>query len=195
MTEQDAVAAPPQAGPAGNDRYMSDDSTATQADLRSRLGADPLWDFALDFYARPGVEAACLLLQDEAGVDVCELLWRCWLHRHGLALGASPPGLAAVLRWQQEVTVPLRALRRRLKAQSTHDAGATEVRRAIKQAELAAERETLLRLQHLAEHTAPSAILTSDASHFENSLASRWKLQKKAQLLALQTLECQLDPL
>ncbi|MBA2779778.1 TIGR02444 family protein [Halomonas kenyensis] len=174
---------------------MSDDSTATRADLRSRLAADPLWDFALDFYGRPGVEAACLLLQDEAGVDVCELLWRCWLHRHGLAPAGEPAELAAIRRWQDEVTVPLRALRRRLKAQSMHDAGTAKVRRVIQQAELAAERETLLRLQHLAEHTNPSTILTRAASNFENSLASRWKLQKKAQLLALQTLECQLDPL
>ncbi|WP_234254852.1 TIGR02444 family protein [Billgrantia aerodenitrificans] len=174
---------------------MSDDSTATMASLRAGLAADPLWDFALSFYARPGVEAACLLLQDDAGVDVCELLWRCWLHRHGLAPAGELDELSAIRRWQDEVTVPLRTLRRQLKAQAAHDPGTAEVRRCIQQAELAAERETLLRLQHLALRTTPPTALSAATPNLENSLASRWKLQKKEQLLAVQTLECQLDPL
>ncbi|MGR2738397.1 TIGR02444 family protein [Billgrantia sp. Q4P2] len=174
---------------------MKNDSTATGAALRAGLGADPLWDFALAFYGRPGVEAACLLLQDEAGVDVCELLWHCWLYRHRLTLAQEPPGLMAIRRWQEEVTLPLRGLRRQLKAEAAHSPGTAEVRRRIQQAELAAERETLQRLQRLAEQTEHLAVLTTAAPSLENSLASRWKLQKKAQLLAAQTLECQLDPL
>nr|WP_228575073.1 TIGR02444 family protein [Halomonas sp.] len=174
---------------------MSDDSTATLASMRAGLAADPLWDFALAFYARPGVEAACLLLQDEADVDVCELLWHCWLHRHGLTLVAEPAPLVAIRRWQREVTVPLRALRRRLKPDAEHLAGTANVRRIIQLAELAAERETLLQLQHLAEHGDLRGALSTTTSKLENSLASRWKLQKKAQLLAAQTLESQLDPL
>ncbi|NIC05163.1 TIGR02444 family protein [Billgrantia bachuensis] len=174
---------------------MSDDSTATTAALRADLGAHPLWDFALDFYTRPGVEAACLLLQDEAGVDVCELLWHCWLYRHRLTLIREPSGLAAIRRWQGEVTLPLRSLRRRLKAEAAHSTGIAEVRRRIQQAELAAERETLERLQHLAERAEELTPLPAAASSLEISLASRWKLQKKAQLLAVQTLKYRLDPL
>ena len=34
----------------------------------------PLRDFALAFYARPGVSRACLKLQDEGGVDVLMLI-------------------------------------------------------------------------------------------------------------------------
>ena len=82
-----------------------------------------------------------------------------------------------------------------LKAQAANDPGTAEVRRRIQQAELAAERETLLRLQHLALRTMPLEALSSPIPNLENSLASRWKLQKKEQLLAVQTLECQLDPL
>ncbi|UYG03593.1 TIGR02444 family protein [Halomonas sp. LR3S48] len=174
---------------------MKNDSTATATALRAGLATDPLWDFALDFYARPGVEAACLLLQDEAGVDVCELLWRCWLHRHGLALAQEPAGLAAIRCWQEEVTRPLRTLRRHLKAQAAHSAGVAEVRQQIQQAELAAERVTLERLQRLAEQAEELAPLSVAAPSLEISLASRWKLQKKAQLLAAQTLEYRLDPL
>lgn len=174
---------------------MSDDSTATTAALRAGLASDPLWDFALAFYGRPGVEAACLLLQDEADVDVCELLWHCWLFRHHLALAEEPPGLADIRRWQREITLPLRNLRRRLKAEAAHDAGIAEVRRSIQQAELAAERETLERLQRLAERADIQNTLHHAAPSLEISLTRRWKLQKKAQLLAAQTLECQLDPL
>ncbi|WP_104203182.1 TIGR02444 family protein [Billgrantia saliphila] len=174
---------------------MNEDSTATTKALWPQLATDPLWDFALSFYARPGVEAACLLLQDEAGVDVCELLWHCWLHRHGLRLVEAPPELAAIRRWQEEVTVPLRGLRRRLKAEAIRSAGVAHVREQLKQAELAAERETLARLQRLAEQGSGLSPLTTCASSLEISLASRWELQKKAQLLAVQTLECQLDPL
>ncbi|QOR40534.1 TIGR02444 family protein [Billgrantia diversa] len=180
---------------AGDSRIMSDDSTATTAALRAGLAADPLWDFALSFYARPGVETACLLLQDEANVDVCELLWHCWLFRHGLVPAEETPGLADIRRWQGEVTLPLRGLRRQLKAAAVSDAGTAEVRRYIKRAELAAERETLERLQRLAEYSIDLAVLHLDATSLEICLIRRWKLQKKAQVLAAKTLECQLDPL
>ncbi|MBW6393081.1 TIGR02444 family protein [Billgrantia antri] len=174
---------------------MTDDSTATLVALRAGLGADPLWDFALAFYARPGVEAACLCLQDEAGIDVCELLWHCWLYRHGLTLREEPPELEAIRRWQRSVTQSLRDLRRQLKAEAARSPGIADVRRRIQQAELAAERETLQRLQCLAKQAEPLTPLSADDPGLVTSLASRWKLQKKAQLLALQTLEYRLDPL
>ncbi len=34
-----------------------------------------LWKYALVFYAREGVSDACLPLQDEAGVDIVELIF------------------------------------------------------------------------------------------------------------------------
>ena len=87
-----------------------------------RLQQRPLWDFALALYAKPGVEQACLTLQDEAGVDVCELLFHCWLYQHGLAAESGP--LKAIreerYRWQQQVTATLRELRRTLKPQAAH---------------------------------------------------------------------------
>ncbi|EWG99734.1 TIGR02444 family protein [Halomonas sp. BC04] len=186
--EQKAVTA------SGNSLIMSDDSTRMDTALRSRLAADPLWDFALALYARPGVEAACLTLQDEAGVDVCELLWHCWLHHHGLALEKEPEALAAIRQWQQEVTSVLRTLRRRMKVEARNSTGVAEVRRRLQHTELAAERETLARLQALAERGKGLVRHSTSRSELAVSLASRWQLQKKPQLLALQTIECQLDP-
>ncbi|PMR71999.1 TIGR02444 family protein [Billgrantia endophytica] len=164
-------------------------------DLRTRLAADPLWDYALAFYARDGVETACLQLQDEAGMDVCELLWHCWLYRHGLRLDEEPAELASIRQWQKEVTVVLRTLRRHLKSDAKERAGVAEVRRQLQRAELAAERETLERLQALAERLQTLSPLPEPRPSLKTSLSFRWQLQKKAQLLALQTLECQLDPL
>lgn len=163
------------------------------ASLRAGLAADPLWDFALSFYARPGVEGACLRLQDEAGLDVCELLWHGWLYRHGLRL-VDAPELAEVRRWQREVTLPLRELRRRLKRQASARPGIAEVRREIQRAELAAERETLMRLQQAALEPATRLDFLPQA-RLAIFLADRYQLQKKSQLLALETLECQLDRL
>ncbi|MCL7928695.1 TIGR02444 family protein [Halomonas llamarensis] len=116
------------------------------------LKQNSLWDFALDFYARPEVEAACLCLQDEAKVDVCELLFHAWLYRHGLE--AEPEALAAErqarTRWQQEVTSVLRDLRRTLKGRAQTSHGIAKLRATIKEAEMLAERENLQRWQQWA---------------------------------------------
>jgi hypothetical protein len=57
-------------------------------------GDGGLWPFALGFYARPGVAAALIALQDNAGVDVDLVLFAMWL---GLSGGGrlDAPGLAA----------------------------------------------------------------------------------------------------
>jgi len=116
------------------------------------LRQDSLWDFAQRFYALPDVEAACLCLQDEDGVDVCELLFHCWLMVHGLK--ARPPLLAMEClerrRWQGEVTAVLRQLRQGLKGDAERagaESGVAELRGVIKKAELLAERENLQRWQ------------------------------------------------
>ena len=98
---------------------------------------NPLWDFALAVYARPGVPAACLDLQDRCGQDVNVLLFAAWA---GLACGArlSADELAridaTVAPWRSEVVRPLRAVRRRVKGE---DQGLYD---RLKSSELAAER-------------------------------------------------------
>lgn len=104
----------------------------------------PHWSFALDIYARPGVSDACLLLQDRAGVDVNVLLLVLYAAtRRGVALSRNDLQDMdnAVVAWRQEVVIPLRTARRRLKtgpAPAPTDATET-LRRHIKQAELQAE--------------------------------------------------------
>ncbi len=111
-----------------------------------------LWDYALILYARPGVAAACLALQDDYGIDVCELLWLCWLNRLGLTTNTELTCVLAPIRAHQAtLTRLLRERRRELKPHASSGSSLAEWREAIKSAELAAERGTLLQLQALTQ--------------------------------------------
>lgn len=170
---------------------MTHDSTQLPDALRARLCQAPLWEFALALYGRDGVEAACLSLQDEAGVDVCELLWHCWLYRHGLTCEVPPD---AVRHWQRDVTAPLRRLRRALKAEARADEGVAELRRTLQQAELQAEREALSRLQRLALSGAGIRPLPAPPPGPLEALAARFDLHETPHLTKLKVLISQLDP-
>ncbi|WP_299233928.1 TIGR02444 family protein [uncultured Halomonas sp.] len=173
---------------------MIDDSTEMLTILRARLAEDPLWPFALTLYAREGVEAACLRLQDDAGVDVCELLWRCWLLQHGaVPQPECESALVEVRRWQRDVTQPLRRLRRELKTAAVSLENVARLRDTLKQAELQAERETLARLEALAM-TRPLRSLSPADHPAEKTLQDALQLQKKAHLSTLNRLVTRLDP-
>lgn len=79
---------------------------------------NPFWDFSLDMYARPGMAAACLRLQDEAGLDVNVLLFCLFAGANGRALGVDDFDAleAVVLPWQRLIVLPLRHARTVLKA-------------------------------------------------------------------------------
>ena len=110
---------------------------------------EDIWSFALDLYAQPCVEAACLELQ-EAGADVCLLLAGAWFAARGRACsGQRLDTLAkASANWQREVVKPLRMLRQQWKAGAQDDAHLEELRETLKTLELRAER---LQLERLAE--------------------------------------------
>jgi uncharacterized protein (TIGR02444 family) len=112
-----------------------------------------LWNFAVRLYARPGVEDACLQLQ-EAGGDVCLLLAGAWLQRRGVP--CREPYLEALQAlaepWQREVVAPLRQLRRDWRKAATADAELATLRERIKQLELEAERLLLQRIETLVEN-------------------------------------------
>lgn len=77
-----------------------------------------LTEHALALYAREGVSAACLLLQERTGLDVNVLLFAAWMGAaRGKALGPKEvdEAQARVADWHNEVVRPLRAVRRRLK--------------------------------------------------------------------------------
>lgn len=110
-----------------------------------------LWDFATSFYARPGIEAALLHLQDEEGLDVPLLIALRYAGRQGSVLDG--PSLAALVEtastWERRAIAPLRRIRRDLKksVQGIGDAPREPLRTRIKAAELEAERILIEQLE------------------------------------------------
>ena len=109
---------------------------------------NPLWRFVLPFYARDGVSAACLTLQDRLGADVNILLFAIFAQvERGLMLDhddlATVDGL--LRDWRHEVIQPLRRVRTRMKSgPAPAPAAATaSLRNRIKTAELEAEQIAL----------------------------------------------------
>ncbi len=73
-----------------------------------------LWEFAVEAYARPGVEAALIELQDRHGQSVPFLLWAAGMRP--TTRQACEDAAEAAHSWEQAVIGPLRMARRALKS-------------------------------------------------------------------------------
>jgi len=104
----------------------------------------PFWQFSLRFYRQPKVADACIALQEEAGVDVNLLLFLLWhaTLKRALSIGEVADIESRIAPWRETTVVPLRTVRRALKAPPTLVAGpsAEHFRTRIKAVELEAER-------------------------------------------------------
>jgi uncharacterized protein (TIGR02444 family) len=111
-----------------------------------------LWSFSLDLYAKPGVEPACLTLQN-AGANVCLLLCGLWLEQRGVACDEHRLQQLRQLAepWDKEVVQPLRTLRIQWKTSARQDPSLDNLREQVKRLELEAERQLLERLEAAAE--------------------------------------------
>lgn len=108
------------------------------------MARDALWTFALEAYARPGVAALCLRLQDEHGLDVDVLLACLWLAARGLDLDdAELERILAAAAEPRARVLELRALRRTLGSDRDHDPRWQPTYEHLRAAELAAERVEL----------------------------------------------------
>lgn len=112
-----------------------------------------LWSFALDRYARPGVEAACLAAQAR-GRNVCLLLCAAWLDSRRCARTAERQQALEAIAGpiEAEIVGPLRALRQQWKAAASGDAALAALRERLKTLELEAERLLCARLQQACEN-------------------------------------------
>lgn len=104
----------------------------------------PFWRFSLAFYPHPGVEQACLALQDGWGADVNLLLFCCWAGiEEGRPLEAAriERAMAAVGEWQTQIAAPLRGVRRamKLRREGVPASAAEDLRRRLMALELDAE--------------------------------------------------------
>ena len=129
----------------------------SQAVQKAPPQGSPLWQFSLSLYRAPGVADACILLQDEVGVDVnllFFLLWNASLKRQ-FESGDVHSVDSCIAGWRKTAVIPLREIRRGLKsAPALIEPGAAELFRAkVKGLELEAERlqqETLFALSQTA---------------------------------------------
>jgi uncharacterized protein (TIGR02444 family) len=106
------------------------------------------WHFTLETYARPGVSARCIALQDQEGRDVNILLLALYAglvlgRRLGVADFAALEAGSAL--WRERVTGPLRAVRRDLKPLAG-DPAIAALRSSVQAAEIEAERLAQLQL-------------------------------------------------
>jgi uncharacterized protein (TIGR02444 family) len=122
---------------------MADAGTPDNRGSPANQGS-PFWRFSLRIYRQPGVADACIALQDECGVDVNVLLFLLWLAADKKLIPARNARAVCeqAALWHDDVVVPLRTLRRKLKGGSTLVAHNTAelFRTRIKAVELEAER-------------------------------------------------------
>jgi uncharacterized protein (TIGR02444 family) len=113
------------------------------------LAAEALWPYALEVYARPGVEAVLLRLQDEYGQCVPLLLWSLWMAGGGRPIDAAKALACAELAraWQDAAVAPLRRLRRGLMVKAGAQPVQARIRQGVKALELEAERMLLQMLE------------------------------------------------
>ena len=122
----------------------------------SKFPDHPFWDFSLALYRGPGVEAACIGLQDRLGLDVNLLLYACWIAATGRGRLAREDWTRLIdntAAWRGQVVEPLRAVRRHLKGRDDMP-GAASLCDRVKALELDAERAEQLAI---AAHTPPDA--------------------------------------
>ncbi len=119
--------------------------------IDSDEAADGFWRYSLAVYAAPGVAAALIGLQDNAGRDVNLALFCAWVGASGrgrLTTADIERVDGAISGWRHGVIVPLRAARRAIRQDDGADT--PELYDQAKALELAAERVAQYRLAGLA---------------------------------------------
>jgi uncharacterized protein (TIGR02444 family) len=112
------------------------------AQFATESGDNPLWEFALTFYARPGVQQTLLSLQNDAGMDVLLLLTALWLGKQQCLLPDSLAEAGDYFRWREQVILPIRQARSHLNAEPLRSQQAV-LRKQLLQSELQAEQEAI----------------------------------------------------
>lgn len=150
---------------------------ADAADLDNEL-----WRFVCSFYAERGVSPACLVLQDQLGVDVDILLFAIFAQvRRGILVDAADlQAIDTIVRdWRGEIVQTLRRVRTRLKngpdpAPSLLTEG---LRNRIKAVELEAEQIELAVLADWLDRQSPRPAHVADAKTVPLTVARYFQAQ------------------
>lgn len=140
------------------------------------------WRFSLHVYRAPGVQDACLALQDDCGADVNLLLLCGWLGQQGRALDKRRlrQAMLCIDRWQSDVIAPVRSARRAIKRHPPSDAQAAQaLRKQILALELDLEYVEQSMLADLAaqwpdgaRHSTPRAAITASLARYMDLLGA-----------------------
>ncbi|MCB2387667.1 TIGR02444 family protein [Thalassolituus alkanivorans] len=161
------------------------------AQFATESGDNPLWEFALTFYARPGVQQTLLNLQNDAGMDVLLLLTALWLGKQQCLLPDSLAEAGDYFRWREQVILPIRQARSHLNAEPLRSQQAV-LRKQLLQSELQAEQEairlifTWLQQQALTEQADCSAVnltLLQNITMADNGSVTAQKKEARGPLL------------
>ncbi len=147
----------------------------------SAIKENPLWDFMTETYSQPGVEKACLALQNRFGADVNMVLFCIWLAYRGAGSKNLAQNLGSALKlsrkWQKAMVEPLRTARNNLKDHIDVSGmsgpaleAATALRERIKASELEMEQMETLALYALAPEGDDRGIGTSPAENKDDAL-------------------------
>jgi len=142
---------------------------------------NPLWDFAVWAYAQPGVETACLSLQNRLNTDVNMVLFCAWLAYRGTPTTHLAAYVGAALKlsrqWQGSLVGPLRTCRENLKGViessslvGNDRAAAIALRERIKQSELELEQLQLLAFHALVADSGTGGLSRPPAEQKDDAL-------------------------
>ena len=170
---------------------------------QKKFPSHPFWDYSLHLYGQPGVEDACLTLQDEFDLDVNIVLFCLWTGSEGpgqLTTAELAECIARGGQWQREVVQRLRYIRRTLKRE---ELGATpelvEVfRPRAQRLELAAEHAQQLLLASITPakrgNTDSGAAIKNLRAYFEETGLANDGTAGNAVMLILQSAFPDMEP-
>ncbi len=158
--------------------------------------AEEFWEFGKEFYARPGVERACMSLQHRRLADVNILLICLWLSGQQVELSGPLFGEidSAVSNWRDTITRALQKCRKQLPqfVGRMPDEFRNAVKKAIKVAESEAERASQARMIDALNNfpirptsTEPRELATVSLRVYLRRLATTQDVQDKADIDAL----------
>ena len=124
----------------------------------NKLPTHPFWQFSLQVYEEPNVEAALLHLQDHYDLNINLVLYCCWFAKTGLGRIKQKEFKCVVestRNWHRQVTESLRKLRRKA-SKHADDPSIANIKKHILNTEIAAEHiEQLILVERLLPNPDP----------------------------------------
>ena len=139
--------------------------------------SNQLWDFSLEVYSKPGVETACLGLQNDYSIDVSLLLFCIWVDPRHLTASVLGEAIAISYDWSGGVVSKIRDARKWIKysiPEKMKNDNTNSLHSSLKELELSAERIQQKGLQALVVPQKCSQVPVK--KKFQGCIANVWQL-------------------